>query len=219
MPFPGGITAEANGGLLFSLAAAVLYLAMLDRPVSLRRTIVKTMTVAILALIAWREGGPALLVAALALSAAGDAFLAHDGEKPFMAGLASFLAAHLAYVGLFVLNGFAAVALTAPRLALAGAIVGLALAMILKLRPAVGAALRLPVTLYGLAIGAMGLAALGIANPLVPLGAVAFMASDALLGGEKFLVAKGSPMSRPMRVAVWVLYVAGQMALMLGILA
>ena len=76
-PFPGGIESLANGTLILSAAAALLYLPLQGREPSLRRTLVKTGSTALLALLAWMEGGPALLVAALALSAAGDAFLAH----------------------------------------------------------------------------------------------------------------------------------------------
>ena len=44
------------------------------------------------------ENGPLLLFAALALSAVGDAFLSREGDRAFLGGLASFLAAHLAYI-------------------------------------------------------------------------------------------------------------------------
>ncbi|TIS81761.1 MAG: lysoplasmalogenase, partial [Mesorhizobium sp.] len=71
----------------------------------LARSAAKTLAVALLAALAVMQGSPPLLVAALALSAAGDAFLSQDGEKAFLAGLASFLAAHVAYVALFLNAG------------------------------------------------------------------------------------------------------------------
>ncbi|TIP55997.1 lysoplasmalogenase family protein, partial [Mesorhizobium sp.] len=51
------------------------------------------------------QGGPWLLIAALALSAIGDALLSRDGEKAFVGGLAGFLAAHGLYIALFVRAG------------------------------------------------------------------------------------------------------------------
>src|SRR5690606_10948726 len=65
MPFPGGMDSLANGTLLLSVAAALLYLPVQGRSPSLRRTIVKTAAVALLAVLAWIAGGPLLLVAAL----------------------------------------------------------------------------------------------------------------------------------------------------------
>ena len=60
----------------------------------------KTLAVALLAVLVVVESGPLLLFAALALSAAGDAFLSREDDRAFLAGLASFLAAHLAYIAL-----------------------------------------------------------------------------------------------------------------------
>ena len=46
-----------------------------------------------------------LLVAALVLSAAGDAFWSREGERALLGGLAAFFAAHIAYVVLFLRMG------------------------------------------------------------------------------------------------------------------
>ena len=105
MPFPGGIDANANATLVFSLVAAVIYAFTLNMPPSLARSAAKTLAVAMLAVLALMQGGPLLLVAALALSAVGDAFLSRDGEKAFLGGLASFLLAHILYVPLFLQSG------------------------------------------------------------------------------------------------------------------
>jgi uncharacterized membrane protein YhhN len=40
----------------------------------------------------------------LALSALGDAFLAHEGDAAFLGGLGSFLAAHILYAVLFIVS-------------------------------------------------------------------------------------------------------------------
>jgi uncharacterized membrane protein YhhN len=110
------------------------------------------------------------------------------------------------------------VALTAPRLAIGVAMTIATGVMIVRLRPAVGDTLRLPVTAYGLAILAMGLSSLVVAPRFVPLGAVMFMASDTMLGTERFLVAHGSAASRPLAYGVWTLYWLGQATISLGFL-
>ncbi|TGU48554.1 lysoplasmalogenase, partial [Mesorhizobium sp. M00.F.Ca.ET.186.01.1.1] len=65
MPFPGGIDANANATLVFSLVAAVIYAFTLNMPPSLARSAAKTLSVAMLAALAAMQGGPLLLVAAL----------------------------------------------------------------------------------------------------------------------------------------------------------
>ena len=102
LPFAGGMTSTLNGTLVFSVAAAVLYLFMTHRPVSLARTAAKTAAVALLAVLAWLAGGSVLLVAVLAVSALGDYFLSLDGERNFLFGLGSFLLGHVGYVVLFL---------------------------------------------------------------------------------------------------------------------
>ncbi len=220
MPFPGGLAATANGTLLFSIIAAFVYLLAVSQPRSSRRTVVKALSTALLALLAAIEGGPALLVIALALGSLGDAFLANDSEKAFLGGLASFLAAHLAYVWLFWTAGLGVeiVAVDIWRIVGVGLILELAAAMLYLLLPAVGSDLRIPVSSYIGAIVLMGLAALTLEQPLVIAGAAMFMASDTILATEKFLLAERSPHRRWTPYAVWTLYYAGQAAIALGFL-
>jgi uncharacterized membrane protein YhhN len=154
------------------------------------------------------------LLAALALSLAGDVALLSDSEPRFVVGLASFLLAHLAYVGAFAHAGM-------PRgwLALAGVLlVGLlALTVGRRVVPAAaregGAALGGACTAYIAVIGAMVVSAWATGRPLVALGATVFMVSDALLALDRFV--------RPMRfgkVAVMVTYHVGQVLIVLGLL-
>lgn len=220
MPFPGGLAATANGTLLFSIIAAFVYLLIVRAPPSWRRTVVKALSTALLALLAAIEGGPALLVLALGLGSLGDAFLANDGEKAFLGGLASFLAAHLTYVWLFWSAGYGVEMLAADIWRVAGVvlILGLAAVMLYLLLPAVGGNLRIPVGVYVGAIVLMGITALALENPLVILGAAMFMASDTILASEKFLLAERSPHRHWTPYAVWTLYYAGQAAIALGFL-
>ncbi len=220
MPFPGGIDANANATLVFSLAAAVIYAFALGMPPRLARSAAKMLAVAMLAVLALLQGGPLLLVAALALSAIGDAFLSRDGEKAFLGGLASFLAAHVVFVALFVRSGSGIGLLAAEpwRGAIALAMALFALVMLVALWPRVGPELRVPVSVYIVAILAMGVSALTLNNLWVIGGAILFMASDGLLAAEKFLAPAISPHRVWMRYAVWVLYYAAQLGITLGFL-
>ncbi|RWP73943.1 lysoplasmalogenase family protein [Mesorhizobium sp.] len=220
MPFPGGIDANANATLLFSLVAAVIYAFTIDMSPTLARSAVKTLAVAMLAVLASLQGGPWLLVAALALSAIGDAFLSRDGEKAFLGGLASFLVAHGLYTALFLRFGGGIGLLSAElwRAAIAVVMIVFALAMLFALWRRVGPALRLPICVYVAAILAMGISALTLSNFWVIGGAVLFMASDALLASEKYLLSAISPHRAWMRYAVWALYYAAQLGITMGFL-
>lgn len=220
MPFPGGLDGFANGALILSLAAAIAYLPVQDRQPSLRRSFVKTATTALLALLAFMEGGPLLLAGALALSAAGDAFLAQEGEKAFLAGLASFLAAHIAYVVLFLLAGGGLETLAGARwrFVLCAFAIAAAIFLLRHLLPAVGRHMRLPVTFYTIAILAMLLAAATVAAPAILIGALLFVISDTLLAIGRFLLAPQSPRQLLLGKAVWISYYLAQAAITLGFL-
>ncbi|TKB16120.1 MAG: lysoplasmalogenase [Mesorhizobium sp.] len=220
MPFAGGIDANPNATLLFSIAAAAIYALALELTPRLARSAAKTLAVALLAALAVMQGGPLLLVAALALSAAGDAFLSRDGEKAFLGGLASFLVAHVAYVALFleVGGGIGLLAAEPWRGAVALAMAVFVVVMLAALWRRVGPSLRIPIAVYVAAILAMGISALTTFHPWVVAGAVLFMASDGLLAAERFLLAAISPHRVWMRYAVWVLYYAAQLAITLGFL-
>ncbi|RWM28452.1 MAG: lysoplasmalogenase [Mesorhizobium sp.] len=220
MPFAGGIDANPNATLLFSIAAAAIYALALELSPRLARSAAKTLAVALLAALAVMQGGPLLLVAALALSAAGDAFLSRDGEKAFLGGLASFLVAHVAYVVLFLKVGGGIGLLTAQfwRGVIALAMAAFVVAMLAALWRRVGPSLRVPIAVYVAAILAMGISALTTFHPWVIAGAVLFMASDGLLAAERFLLAAISPHRIWMRYAVWVLYYAAQLSITLGFL-
>jgi len=219
LPFPGGIEDTANGTAVLSAASALIYLLILGAGSSLLRSAVKTLSVALLAVLAVLQGAPMLLFAALALSAVGDWFLSRDGEPAFLAGLGSFLAAHIAYAALFwtIGGGLADITGDVGRLALAVVMILLALAMLVLLMRAVGPGMRLPIVLYICAIVAMGLTAVSQPVWLVTIGALSFMASDTILAGERFLVPAISPHRVWMRYAVWVLYYGAQALMLVGI--
>jgi uncharacterized membrane protein YhhN len=128
-----------------------------------------------------------LLLAALVLSTAGDVFLVGESEGRFRAGLASFLLAHVAYGAIFVGHvetpWWPGPAATVAALAVVVAAGG----VLAWLWPTLGG-LRGPVAAYVAVIVAMALAALlaAFATPWVALGALAFVASDAVLAANKF---------------------------------
>ncbi|MGH8480936.1 MAG: lysoplasmalogenase [Nevskiaceae bacterium] len=141
-----------------------------------------------------REGpyAQAVLVA-LALSLCGDVFLmfgdgARADNRAFVAGLASFLLAHLAFVWAF------AQGLRAPELpGWLAAVVFYAAGLLFVLLPRAGA-LKLPVLAYCLVLGAMVFAAAARhasfhdADSLrAVLGALLFLLSDSLLGVRRFV--------------------------------
>jgi uncharacterized membrane protein YhhN len=135
------------------------------------------------------DGTRTALVAALALSAIGDVFLMVRGDSSnlFVAGLGSFLLAHVAYVVAFWLDG------VEPG----GVGAGLALAVVLVTavgRPVVAAVrhgeepqLAGPVTAYVGVISLMLLSAAGTLDPVAIAGAVLFAGSDALIARTRFV--------------------------------
>jgi uncharacterized membrane protein YhhN len=199
--------------LVFSAAGFAVYLLALNKAPALGRTVAKTMAVGALSGLAFHAGGPALLIVALALSALGDAFLAHEGEAAFLGGLGSFLAAHIAYAVLFIVSGPGFADASVPGL-LAMVVFGVGMGTLMVRK---AGALALPVAAYVLAISVMGLGGVTLGG-LVLLGAVLFMASDAILGSEKFLMSEASSLRRLTSPAVWVLYYAGQLLITLGLL-
>lgn len=220
MPFPGAIDSLSNGTLLFSAIAALFYLLMQGRPPSWRRTVAKAGSILLLAVLAAIEGGPLLLVVALVLCAVGDAFLAQEGERAFLAGLAGFLAGHLAYAVLFAGTGGGMEILAAQPWRAALPVLGILVAILLlpRLLPALGPTLRIPVMAYIAAILAMMLTAATVPAPLVLFGAALFLASDAILAVERFLFAEQSAHRAWTAPTVWILYYLAQLSITLGFL-
>jgi uncharacterized membrane protein YhhN len=152
------------------------------------------------------------LCAALAASAVGDALLALPQRSfSFVGGLGSFLLAHLAYCGLFGPlaerpRGWRRVAL--PILWAA------ALAMYAEFLPHLGA-LALPVAVYVVVLCLMASLAIAAKLPHASLafGALAFVASDAMIGIDRFIGAFSGSV-----YAIWATYAVAQLSLAGGIL-
>jgi uncharacterized membrane protein YhhN len=156
----------------------------------------------------------AWFVAALALSLAGDVALVLPGR--FVAGLAAFLAAHLCYVAGFWTDPPAAGAAALAAVVVAAVVgpVGARLVGALRASPAAAdRALVVPVAGYVTVISAMVVSALAAGPAPAGIGAVAFAASDSLIGWDRFV--------RPLRwapVTIMVTYHAGQALLVTSLL-
>jgi uncharacterized membrane protein YhhN len=150
-------------------------------------------------------------VLALVLSLLGDVFLMLPSDR-FVAGLSSFLLAHVAYVVGLTRHGGSSgeLALAAVPVALAIAVLG---ARFLRaLLRAGDRGLVGPVTAYMLVIGTMVTCALASGNGWAAIGAVLFMASDSLIAETRFV---GDRSWGPL--AIIVTYHLGQAALTLSL--
>jgi uncharacterized membrane protein YhhN len=201
-----------------AIALGLLYgVGFCYRAKGLTGLLVKTGSTALLALWAYLAGGPLLLVAALALSSLGDLFLAKDGERWLMPGMAAFFLAHVAYVALFWGLDFAP--RTVLNLTAQIALIFGGAAFVRWLSPWLGT-MRVPVFAYAAVILVMGAAALRLdaAYWLVTLGALMFIASDTVLSLQLFCKPAEEPAGVKSSLAVWTLYFGGQALIAWGIL-
>ena len=199
-----------NLALFFALITALAYGSIWClRTASIWRTLIKTAAVSGLAVWAWTSGGPILLVLALSLSAAGDAFLAGNKDRWLLPGMAAFFAAHIAYIFLF--KGAGLVSETPLIIALQVALAIGTLLLITWLLPKLGS-FTIPVLAYSLIIFAMGFLAFLLPDHLrwASWGAAAFIASDALLSVELFARPESAPDNPITARLVWGLYFGGQ---------
>ncbi len=197
-----------------ALACALAYWRWVLEPTDLLRSLVKTLSVALLALIAVIMG-QGLLAVALSLCAIGDAFLSRDGPRSFGAGVFSFAAGHVVYVTLFlsVPEADANRLIQTPQAFAVLGLLALGGIMTLRILPAAGH-LRMAVALYIPVILSMSLAALALppsfATGLILVGAALFLMSDSLLAVETFLLKKEDALSHVLARIVWPTYWGAQ---------
>ncbi|NSY38397.1 signal recognition particle-docking protein FtsY [Leisingera sp. ANG59] len=198
---------------------ALIYLFLAAQPPGLLRSVLKTASVALLAVAALLADAPLLLALALALCALGDLFLSRDGEAAFMAGVGAFAAGHLAYAVLFLTReaSDAARLLQMPGAAFAAGLLVLGLMMAKILAPRAGA-LKGAVLGYIPIILGMGAAALTLPfGSWVFAAACAFMLSDMVLAAETFVLPEDHALRRITPYTVWPLYWGGASGLCGGI--
>ena len=150
----------------------------------------------------------AWFVVALVFSLLGDVFLMLPADR-FVAGLGSFLLAHVAYTVGLNLHSDGLWLLAIPVPFVAGA---LAVRLVRGIKSKHEDALVPPVLAYVVVIGAMVCSAVASGNALAAVGALLFMSSDALIGETRFVTA------RPWAgVAIMVTYHLGQAGLVLSL--
>ena len=142
---------------------------------------------------------------ALVLSLLGDVFLMLPRDA-FVPGLASFLLAHLAYIGGLRLEseGFDPLALV---------VVGAAVSVASRVLRSVERGLFVPVAVYMVVITTMAVCAVNTGDWWAAVGATVFMVSDSLIAWDRFV----SPL-RYARPAIMSTYHLAQTALVLSLL-
>ncbi len=216
-----GTAPALAAGLTVGLTVAGAALALLygaffaGRPPTVAKSAVKTSSVLALALAGVAAGAPRLVVAGLALGAAGDFFLSRAGTRAFLAGMAAFAAGHLAYGAEFLAPGARPPAVWPPAIP-ALVLVALGLSTEAWLAPRTGA-LRWPVRFYVAVITLMALAALTLPASRWPalVGALLFLLSDLLLALELFVLPAGR-LKRLAGRALWAAYWSGQALILWG---
>jgi len=152
------------------------------------------------------------LLAGLVLSLAGDIFLLAETQGSFVSGLASFLLAHVAYIGAFLAAGVEPAPGAAGLVLAAAAVATIGRRIVGAVRTA-EPALTGPVVAYIAVISAMVAAAFGRARWAAIAGAVSFYGSDALIAWTRFV----TPI-RHGRPAIMVTYHLGQVLIVTSFL-
>lgn len=216
MPFPGGIETFANATLVFSVLAAMGYVFSLPMQPSLRRSVVKTSAIGLLAVLAFEQDAPLLLAGALGLSAASDAFSSQPNAKMSVAGFVAAVGGFLAFGLLFLTYGAFGFIVSEPwRPALAATMIVLTSVALIRSWGRIGRRLRLPVWAYALALLVMALSAL-MTTPTIIAGALLLMGSGAAGLAARLPAPEASPQQALWPYATWVLRYAGHLAIALG---
>lgn len=201
-----------------AILAAVYFFAFCYRDASWPKSIVKTLSVLLLAVAGYLGGAEDLLILALGLSAIGDYLLSRDSEGQFLVGVAAFASAHIAYVALFLTTSGAGLhRLSKTDLFIVAGLVLFGLFMMSALYRKAGD-LRIAVCIYVPIILSMGVAALMMPGGYlgVVVAAFLFMMSDSILASEMFLLREDHPLRRITPFAVWSTYWLAQVGFLLA---
>ena len=202
-------TTSAVGALvLTAIAAGALYfLVFCGKAPSILKSLVKTLSIAALAGASYMASGHVSLTLALSFSALGDLLLSRDGDAPFLGGILAFGAAHVAYIVLMAPHGITVNADAPTVILLTAAGIMAALLFVNAGR------MRSPVLAYVMVITAMGLAALSLPPRmwivLIPAGL--FIFSDVVIGLERFVLHRNSPILAVTPYLIWSSYFAAQL--------
>jgi uncharacterized membrane protein YhhN len=164
-------------------AIATAHLVSLETGPSWLEWVTKALLIPTLAVWAWKQRAPRLIIVGLLFSAAGDITLqaANGGQTLFLLGMGFFAAAHVCYVTYFVRSG--ALATLRRRWWIPAAYLVIWLVLVVVLWPDLGA-LQIPVAAYSLLLIATAITSAGV-GLRTGLGGALFLVSDALLGAGK----------------------------------
>ncbi|MDB4558733.1 lysoplasmalogenase [Amylibacter sp.] len=202
--------------------ALIYWVGFCYRPASASKTIVKTLSVALLAFASLVVDGPWWLTAALCACALGDYLLALDHDKAFLAGVGAFALGHLFYIG-----GMLSFPLSVPaRLGadpivwLVAMLIGLAVVVAVVLFRHAGA-LRFAVVCYVPVIAGLGIAALTLLPQgsvvFALFGAFCFLVSDFVLALDMFVLRTENIVRKATPFVIWGTYWSAQLLLLLGL--
>ena len=203
--------------LTISVICSLIYLLTVDLQPYRGSVIIKALSIAPLALLAFRvlktlDG--LILSIALLFSCIGDVLLGLHREDLFVFGLLAFLVTHLFYIWLFMRHLPMSNRLSKQKKIVIAAIAVYSAAMVVWLWSGLGA-MRVPALVYLCAITLMCIAATmaDFARPSVMIGAILFLLSDSLIAATKFKTL--IPYSN---YAIWFTYYLGQYLIILGFL-
>ena len=206
----------ATGILLLSVALGLSYHLVLPRSKTAWRALWKVLPIVFLSVYATVQGSHPLLVLALVFAAFGDGFLAFEGERAFLRGVAAFLLCHLTYIALLVLNGgrhpWEGWTLAVVLTALAATVV-----VIARIRVSAGWLIG-PMLAYTLVILTMLVLATRT-DARVLAGACLFVVSDLILVVRRFWTGPEHRHDGVAAHAVWATYFFAQIMLTLGFAA
>lgn len=190
-------------------AVLVVHLVLLGADVTPWDSITKCLLAPVLVALVVTSRGSALLAAALVLCLGGDLLLELDGL--FVAGMASFAAAHVCLMTLFVRAG--SLRSRRPPILLVALYVVAGVALVAWAWGGLDASLRPVVPVYALLLLGTAVTSASV-DRLAGLGGAAFLVSDGLIAlGEAGRV---DPGSAPVSVALMALYGAAIALLTLG---
>lgn len=165
----------------WAVARGLRRLEVVAKPLTLVALIVAT-----LALLGTDTAESRWLLAGLVLSLTGDVLLLSETSHAFLAGLAAFLGAHLAYVAAFAAAGISWSG-TLIGLAIVAALVATLGRRIISSVRATEPGMVVPVVAYVIAISAMVVAAFGRELWTAAAGALSFYLSDATIAWARFV--------------------------------
>ncbi len=203
----------ATGVLMLSVALGLGYFWVLPRPKTTWRAVWKTLPILLLAAYGLLVGAPVMLIIALLLGAAGDAFLAFDGARAFVGGLVAFLLSHLVYAAVMAPLGIPGLVFAEGWRPVAGLLLLFHTLIVVGLIRREAGRLLPAILAYVAVFLLVGWTALRIANPWVVVGTATFIVSDTVLALRRFRWGPDHRFDSPAAYAVWATYYAAQLIL------